>query len=160
MDTLDAIRALVAKFDQNKDSYLRSTYNEAQVRTEFIDPLFEALGWDVANRQGFAEAYKEVIHEDAVKIGSATNAPDYSFRIGGARKFFVEAKKPSVGIHDDPSPAFQLRRYAWSAKLTAPEQTVLTRRIETTGTRIDRLVCGLYGLTDEEMRLVEEEPQA
>jgi len=30
-----------------------------------IDPLFEALGWDVANRQGFAEAYKEVIHEDA-----------------------------------------------------------------------------------------------
>jgi len=117
MDTLDAIRALVAKFDQNKDSYLRSTYNEAQVRTEFIDPLFEALGWDVANRQGFAEAYKEVIHEDAVKIGSATKAPDYSFRIGGVRKFFVEAKKPSVDIHDDPSPAFQLRRYAWSAKL-------------------------------------------
>jgi hypothetical protein len=117
MDTLDAIKALVAKFDQNKESYLRSTYNEAQVRTEFIDPLFEALGWDVTNRQGFAEAYKEVIHEDAVKIGSATKAPDYSFRIGGVRKFFVEAKKPSVDIHDDPSPAFQLRRYAWSAKL-------------------------------------------
>lgn len=117
MDTLDAIRALVAKFDQNKESYLRSTYNEAQVRTEFIDPLFEALGWDVTNKQGFAEAYKEVIHEDAVKIGSATKAPDYSFRIGGVRKFFVEAKKPSVDIHDDPSPAFQLRRYAWSAKL-------------------------------------------
>jgi Eco57I restriction-modification methylase/TaqI-like C-terminal specificity domain/Type I restriction enzyme R protein N terminus (HSDR_N) len=117
METIDAIKALVAKFDQNKDSYLRSTYNEAQVRTEFIDPLFEALGWDVANRQGFAEAYKEVIHEDAVKIGSATKAPDYSFRIGGVRKFFVEAKKPSVDIHDDPSPAFQLRRYAWSAKL-------------------------------------------
>jgi hypothetical protein len=117
MDTLDAIRALVAKFDQNKESYLRSTYNEAQVRTEFIDPLFEALGWDVANRQGFAEAYKEVIHEDAVKIGSATKAPDYSFRIGGRRIFFVEPKKPSVDIHDDPSSAFQLRRYAWSAKL-------------------------------------------
>jgi hypothetical protein len=117
MDTLDAIKALVAKFDQNKESYLRSTYNEAQVRTEFIDPLFEALGWDVTNRQSFAEAYKEVIHEDAVKIGSATKAPDYSFRIGGVRKFFVEAKKPSVDIHDDPSPAFQLRRYAWSAKL-------------------------------------------
>jgi hypothetical protein len=57
MDTLDAIKALVAKFDQNKESYLRSTYNEAQVRTEFIDPLFEALGWDVTNRQSFAEAF-------------------------------------------------------------------------------------------------------
>ena len=33
------------------------------------------------------------------------------------RKFFVEAKKPSVNLKDDPAPAYQLRRYAWSAKL-------------------------------------------
>jgi hypothetical protein len=45
------------------------------------------------------------------------NAPDYCFRIGGARKFFLEAKKPSVSIKDEPTPAYQLRRYAWSAKL-------------------------------------------
>jgi type I restriction-modification system DNA methylase subunit len=71
----------------------------------------------VENRQGFAEPYKEVIHEDAVKIGTATKAPDYSFRIGGMRKFFVEAKNPSVNLKEDISPAYQLRRYAWSAKL-------------------------------------------
>jgi hypothetical protein len=29
----------------------------------------------------------------------------------------LEAKKPSVNLKDDASPAFQLRRYAWSAKL-------------------------------------------
>ena len=69
------------------------------------------------NRQGYAEAYKDVIHEDAIKIGGATKAPDYCFRIGGTRKFFVEAKKPSVKLRDDISAAFQLRRYAWSAKL-------------------------------------------
>ena len=33
------------------------------------------------------------------------------------RKFFVEAKKPAVNIKDDLGPAYQLRRYAWSAKL-------------------------------------------
>jgi hypothetical protein len=33
------------------------------------------------------------------------------------RKFFLEAKKPSVDIEDDPAPAYQLRRYAWSAKM-------------------------------------------
>src|SRR5690606_699086 len=44
-------------------------------------------------------------------------APDYAFRIGGQRKFFVEAKKPAVKIETDIHPAFQLRRYAWSAKL-------------------------------------------
>lgn len=75
------------------------------------------LGWDLANKAGYAEAYKDVIHEDAIKIGGATKAPDYCFRIGGARKFFVEAKKPAVSIKEDFDPAYQLRRYAWSAKL-------------------------------------------
>lgn len=46
-----------------------------------------------------------------------TKAPDYSFRIGGTRKFFVEAKKPAINLKDASEPAYQLRRYAWSAKL-------------------------------------------
>jgi type I restriction-modification system DNA methylase subunit len=117
MPAPSAITALVERFQDNRDSYTAQGYNEAQLRQEFLNPFFAALGWDVANKQGYAEAYKEVIHEDAVKVGTATKAPDYSFRIGGVRKFFVEAKKPSVSIKDDPSPAFQLRRYAWSAKL-------------------------------------------
>ena len=108
---------LVERFETNKESYKSGHYNETQVRREFVDPFFKALGWDVDNEQGFAEAYKDVIHEDAVKVGTTTKAPDYSFRIGGQRKFFLEAKKPSVDIKDDIHPAFQLRRYAWTMKL-------------------------------------------
>ncbi len=109
---------LVERFDRNIDSYLSGQYNETQLRREFVDPFFKALGWDVDNEKGYAEAYKDVIHEDAIKVGGSTKAPDYCFRIGGgARKFFVEAKKPSVNLKDDISPAFQLRRYSWSAKL-------------------------------------------
>jgi predicted type IV restriction endonuclease len=108
---------LVARFAEHADAYHRGRYNETQLRREFVDPLFKALGWDVDNSQGYAEAYKDVIHEDAIKVGGATEAPDYCFRIGGVRKFFVEAKKPSVDIKGAPGPAFQLRRYAWSAKL-------------------------------------------
>ena len=52
---------LVARFRTNIDVYKRSAYKEAQVRGEFIDPFFEALGWDVSNKQGFAEQYKEVV---------------------------------------------------------------------------------------------------
>ncbi|MBL7178277.1 MAG: restriction endonuclease subunit M, partial [Desulfobacteraceae bacterium] len=113
----DKILELVDRFSSNLESYKQGKYNETQVRREFIDPLLEELGWDVANKQGYAEAYKEVVHEDVVKIGGATKAPDYSFRIGGVRKFFLEAKKPSVNIREDMHPAYQLRRYAWSAKL-------------------------------------------
>ena len=112
-----SVRALVERFAEHVDSYKQQSYNETQVRREFIDPLFEALGWDVDNKAGHAEAYKDVIHEDAIKVGGSTKAPDYCFRIGGVRKFFVEAKKPSVGVKDDPGPAYQLRRYSWSNKL-------------------------------------------
>jgi Eco57I restriction-modification methylase/TaqI-like C-terminal specificity domain/Type I restriction enzyme R protein N terminus (HSDR_N) len=108
---------LVKTFERHVEAYRSQQYNETQLRREFIDPLFEQLGWDVSNKAGYAQAYKDVIHEDAIKIGGATKAPDYSFRIGGVRKFFLEAKKPSVDIKGDPHPAYQLRRYAWSAKL-------------------------------------------
>ena len=111
------IRDLAERFELNRDAYTSSQYNETQLRREFLDPFFKALGWDVDNSAGYAEAYKDVIHEDAIRVGAAVKAPDYCFRIGGTRKFFLEAKKPSVGIKDHAESAFQLRRYAWSAKL-------------------------------------------
>lgn len=117
MTTPKEIIKLVERFEQNREQYTSGNYKEEQLRLEFLNPFFSALGWDIENRQGYAEPYKEVIHEDAIKIGSATKAPDYAFRIGGTRKFFVEAKNPSVNLKEDFSPSYQLRRYAWSAKL-------------------------------------------
>jgi predicted type IV restriction endonuclease len=89
---------LVGRFERNLEAYRSDAYNETRLRREFIDPFFGVLGWDVENRSGAAEAYKDVIHEDSIKIGGATKAPDYCFRIGGTRKFFVEAKKPAVNV--------------------------------------------------------------
>ncbi len=117
MTASKAIERLIERFQENRNVYCSSQYNEAQARIEFIDPLFKALGWDMTNEKGYAEAYKEVIHEDAIKVGGATKAPDYAFRIGGVRKFFVEAKRPGLNIKEDADAAYQLRRYAWSAKL-------------------------------------------
>ena len=111
------ISDLVERFDQQGEAYKSGQYNEAQLRKEFIDPMFKALGWDMENVSGYAEAYKDVIHEDAIKIGGATKAPDYCFRIGGTPKFYLEAKKPAVNIKEGGAPAFQLRRYAWTAKM-------------------------------------------
>jgi hypothetical protein len=114
----DNILELVARFDLNREAYTGPAYKEAQLRQEFLNPLFKALGWDMDNEQGYAEAYKDVVHEDAVKMArGTTKAPDYSFRIGGVRKFFLEAKKPVVNLREDAGAAYQLRRYGWSAKL-------------------------------------------
>ncbi len=107
----------VELFARNLAQYRHPDYKEAHLRQEFLDPFFEALGWDVGNRQATDEVYKEVVSEDSIKVGDSTRAPDYSFRIGGVRKFFAEAKKPALLIKTDASAAYQLRRYAWSAKL-------------------------------------------
>jgi hypothetical protein len=112
------ISELVGRFAEQYDAYKKADYNETLTRRDFIDPFFKALGWDIDNTQGYAESYREVIHEDRVKVSGVTKAPDYAFRlVGGKRLFFVEAKKPSVEIKDDSLPAYQLRRYGWSAKL-------------------------------------------
>lgn len=114
----EKIKSLVQRFNEQKVSYKNKDYNETQTRRDFIDPFWKALGWDIDNENGYAESYREVIHEDRVKIGKATKAPDYSFRlVGGKRLFFLEAKKPSVVIKDEIAPAYQVRRYGWSAKM-------------------------------------------
>jgi hypothetical protein len=114
----------VRQFIEQEETYDSGDYSEAQVRIDFINPLLEALGWDVTNKEGRAEAYREVVYEDALKLagGTSSKAPDYGFYIGGraaggGRKFFLEAKRPSVPIRVDHKPAFQLRRYAYSAEL-------------------------------------------
>jgi len=111
------IKELVERFSEHIEEYKRNRYNEHQTRVDYINPFFKALGWDMDNRQGHAEAYREVIHEDKIKVGSATKAPDYGFTLYGQRKFFVDAKKPSVNIKGDIAPAYQVRRYGWSAKV-------------------------------------------
>ena len=117
MSAPQKILDLVELFERNAETYHGPHYNEAGVRQEFINPFFKSLGWDMDNEKKYDEAHKEVIHEAAIKIGGVTKAPDYCFRIGGTREFFVEAKKPAVNIEADPASAYQLRRYAWNAKL-------------------------------------------
>lgn len=108
---------LVENFKRNLKAYKNPNYKEEQLKQEFLNPFFKALGWDVDNEQGAAPQYRDVIFEDSIKVGGGTKAPDYCFTLAGARKFFVEAKKPSVDIKIGIQPSYQLRRYAWSAKL-------------------------------------------
>ena len=116
-EALLIIKELVERFKLNEKSYKNNAYDESNTRTDFIDKFFEALNWDVRNDNGDAEQFRDVIREDKVSIGGKTKAPDYSFRIKGTRVFFVEAKKPSVNIKNDVGPAYQVRRYAYTAKL-------------------------------------------
>jgi predicted type IV restriction endonuclease len=77
---------LVEAFERNRESYLSPQYKEASVRQEFINPLFEALGWGVQNTLKYAENYKGVVHEPSLEEEFGSRAPDYSFQPAGQLK--------------------------------------------------------------------------
>lgn len=110
---------LVERYNIGRDQYLADSYNETQLRNDFLDPLFELLGWDIKNSAGKPTNEREVILEEPLKAGADENTkkPDYTFRLFAERKFFLEAKKPHVNIHEVDAPARQVRRYGYTANL-------------------------------------------
>jgi hypothetical protein len=113
----EEITKLCRYFTTNRQAFLAPGVKEAHVRQSLIDPLFEALGWDVGNTAMIAPQYREVIPEDSLDVEGQKKAPDYTFRVGSLRKFYAEAKKCGAKIGADPAPSFQLRGYGWSAGL-------------------------------------------
>ena len=68
------IHTLVQKYEQGKEGYRTSRFNNTNER--------------------------EVLLEEPLKANAAshTKKPDYTFRLFGERKFFLETKKPCVHI--------------------------------------------------------------
>lgn len=157
-DAREVVAGLVERYSRDRAQYASS---EAQVRLDFIDPFFQALGWDLANSQGLSQLTREVRIEESVElsddedpasVGAAGN-PDYTFQPEGRRRFFVEAKKPAVRIDSSRAPAYQTRRYGWSAGLAVSvltnfEQLAIydcrTRPLPADGAAVARLPGRLY----------------
>lgn len=113
------IEELVNKYIEERDSCLKSSYNETQLRNDYINPLLKYLGWDVDNINSKTQYLRDVIQEEYIDIEGEIykKNPDYTLRVNGTRKIFVEVKKPSVEISKSSKAAFQIRRYGWNANL-------------------------------------------
>jgi predicted type IV restriction endonuclease len=81
------VAALCEYFARNREAFHAPGVKEAHVRQSLIDPLFEALGWNVSNNPPVAPQYREVIPEDSIDVEGQQKAPDYTFRVGTLPKF-------------------------------------------------------------------------
>ena len=181
------IEYLVERFNRNIDAYRAGKYNETLVRREFIDPMFAALGWDIDNRAGYAEAYKDVIHEDAIKMGMCaapwSAAARRRFHLSRSDGFavrrrqlpfnpeLVEGPRRQLSIpHTTPFDPTDKSRHdrmvelvermlglhkSLAAAKTDHDKTLLQRQITATDNQIDQLVYELYGLSNDEIGIVE-----
>jgi len=114
---------LVRKFDEHKDQFISSKYQEAELRADFLDAFWTALGWDVRHREQTNPREQEVKIEksDSVSFRKA----DYAFYLKPEYQrpvFLVEAKKPSEDL-SRPEFYFQTARYGFN---TATSVAVLT----------------------------------
>ena len=84
---IDKISRLIERFSQEEASGSLRDYNEAETKTGFIEPLLQALGWNTRDRN-------EVGLEETVSGGRV----DYSLKINGSPKVYIEAKPPRVKL--------------------------------------------------------------
>ena len=118
MNPKDIISQKVEDFAKNEKAYKSKDFQETEARNRFIDPLFEALGWNL-NQTNIPKKLWDVHREYSQKDNSSTKKPDYAFRLDAKLKFFVEAKAPHVPL-TDKDPVFQAKRYAYSTNGKAP----------------------------------------
>lgn len=115
----EEVSKLAAKFGDNYPYYSRPEYQEAEVRKDFIDKFFTALGWDVNHDHQHNPYEQEVRVEKAQRQqqSKAQKRADYAFYTAPNFKdvkFFTEAKKPAVELKH-PDNYFQTIRYGWNA---------------------------------------------
>jgi len=117
-DAFETVSVLADDFEKNIDSYMSASYSEAQVRLDFVDKFFIALGWDVYHEQQKNPYEQEVKVEKSVKDGVTKKRADYAFFLTPNFRdpvFYAEAKKPSVKIIDNSDVYFQVVRYGWNS---------------------------------------------
>jgi type I restriction-modification system DNA methylase subunit len=88
------------------DPHKVKSFNEAATKQGFIQPLFEALGWDFTDTD-------EVSPEDNTSNGRV----DYAFKLHGVSQFFVEAKAFKEDLND-PKYIKQAISYAYNKGIT------------------------------------------
>jgi len=83
----DKIQELVEKFRREQAAGVIGQYNESETKTGFIEPLLQALGWNTQDRN-------EVGLEEKISGGRV----DYSLKINGSPKIYIEAKPPRAKL--------------------------------------------------------------
>jgi len=97
------VKELAARFSANESAYLSQKYQEAEVRQDFLDKFWIALGWDVHHEEHPNPYEREVRIEKSVMVENRGKRADYAFFTSPnflQARFMAEAtrstKMPSV----------------------------------------------------------------
>jgi len=115
-NAFERVKHLAETYQAQEQAYHASEYKEAEVRKDFIDKFFIALGWDV-NHEVQTNPYQQEVKVERA-YGGVQRRADYAFYLAPDYRdvrFYVEAKKPSADIASDAH-CFQAAQYGYSSK--------------------------------------------
>jgi predicted type IV restriction endonuclease len=78
-ESFTEVQKLVEIFHSNESHYLSPKYQEAEVRQDFLDRFFVALGWDVYHHEHVNPYEREVKIEKSVMVQGRGKRADYAF---------------------------------------------------------------------------------
>jgi hypothetical protein len=120
-ESFKQLKVLINAFEKEYSIYKTPKYSEAQLRVDFINPFLKTFGWDIDNEKTKSQFLRDVIQEESIDVEEEDSItkknPDYTLRVQGTRKLFVEAKMVSIDLERSSRSAFQIRRYGWNANL-------------------------------------------
>jgi adenine-specific DNA-methyltransferase len=111
------VKSLSERFRRDESEYLKPAYQEAEVRQDFLDKFFVALGWDVYHQHNSNPYEREVRIEKSVMVQGRGKRADYAFYTApnfSQPRFMAEAKKPSRQL-ENAQDCFQAIRYGWNS---------------------------------------------
>ena len=111
----EQLNRLIHAFGRDRSRIALGGFSEADLRIQYLDPFFTALGWDVGNRALKPFYDREVVVEPPQRIQGRSRRPDYVFRVGGIDKFLCEAKRPFE--HATQRHFYQVQNYVYHMKL-------------------------------------------
>ncbi len=113
-----AVVRLVNDFEAHKRVYTAHSYQEQELRADFLNKFYTALGWDVDHVEQKNPFEQEVKVERGVKDKSSKRRADYAFYTAPNfrdPRFYVEAKRPGVDLAAKDN-YFQAIRYGWNSQ--------------------------------------------
>lgn len=115
-----AVRKLVDRYEMERHE-VRAESVAARARGRSVRELLKLLAWGTNHGRPHESEPGVIVSEHRLQTiaSDERRPPQYSLFVGDTRKCFVEVSPHSPELGDDAAPAFQLRRFAWSANVPA-----------------------------------------
>lgn len=168
LEAKELVGRLVERYENQRDDLQspQGDLTETETRSQYIDPLLMALGWDVHNESGKRRSQLEVVMERSENLGTlgVRGRPDYKLMVDGDPVVPIEAKRVAVGIIENQSAAIQARSYGFSLSLPVAVLTNFEHLIifdatvepqEGDDARVARLPGGVFSYKDYVSRFEE-----